>query len=115
DLGEGGLTEEEFLRAKGHMKGAFVLSLEDTSGRMSRLGKSELAQGEILSVDETLERIDAVSLDDARRVAERVFTQPMALSVIGPFDEGAFGGTDAAAETAVAAHHGSYAPIPKGP
>ena len=107
DVRDGGLTEEEFLRAKGHMKGAFVLSLEDTSGRMSRLGKSEIAQGEILSVDETLDRIDAVSLDDARRVAERVLSQPMALSVIGPFEQDAFGGTDAAAEAAVAAHHGA--------
>jgi predicted Zn-dependent peptidase len=107
DVGSGGLTEEEFVRAKGHMKGAFVLSLEDTSGRMSRLGKSEIAHGEILSVDETLERIDAVTLDDARRVAARVLARPMTLAVIGPFETGAFGGTDPAVEVAVAAHHGS--------
>ena len=36
-----------------------VLSLEDPGGRMSRLGKSEIAHGEILTVDETLRRIDA--------------------------------------------------------
>jgi predicted Zn-dependent peptidase len=108
DVGRGGLTEEEFVRAKGHMKGAFVLSLEDTSGRMSRLGKSEIAQGEILSVDETLERIDSVTLADAHRVAERVLSQPKTLSVIGPFEPDAFGGSDAVAEAAVAAHHGSH-------
>jgi len=110
DVAGGGLEEKEFLRAKGHMKGAFVLSLEDTSGRMSRLGKSEIAHGEILSVDETLERIDAVTLDDAHRVAGRVLSQPMTLAVIGPFSEDAFGGTDAVAEAAVAAHHSSYRP-----
>jgi predicted Zn-dependent peptidase len=115
DLAEGGLGEEEFVRAKGHMKGSFVLSLEDTSGRMSRLGKSELAQGEILSVDETLERIDSVTLEDARRVAARVFAQPTTLAVIGPFEEGAFGGTDVVAETVVAAHHGSYRSSSGGP
>ncbi|MFN2544050.1 MAG: M16 family metallopeptidase, partial [Actinomycetota bacterium] len=107
DIRDGGLTEEEFTRAKGHMKGALVLGLEDTSGRMSRLGKSEIAHGEILSVDETLDRIDAVTLDDARRVAERVLSQPMALAVIGPFDEDAFGGSDSSAELATAALHGA--------
>ena len=115
DVANGGLTEQEFLRAKSHMKGSFVLSLEDTSGRMSRLGKSEIAHGEILSVDETLERIEAVTLEDAHRVAARVLSQPRALAVIGPFPEDAFGGTDAVAEAAVAAHHGSYRSGGSGP
>ena len=107
DVAGGGLTEKEFERAKGHMKGAFVLSLEDTSGRMSRIGKSEIAHGEILSVDETLDRIDQVTIEDARRVAERVLTGPMGLAVIGPFPQDAFGGSDLNAELAVAAHHGT--------
>ena len=106
DVAGGGLTTEEFERAKGHMKGALVLSLEDTSGRMSRLGKSEIAHGEILSVDETLDRIDAVTLDDANRVSARVLSQQMALAVIGPFEQGAFGGSDPGAELATAALHG---------
>jgi predicted Zn-dependent peptidase len=107
DMGSGGITTEEFERAKGHMKGSLVLSLEDTSGRMSRLGKSEIAHGEILSVDETLDRIDKVTIEDARRVAERVLAQPMGLAVIGPFPQDAFGGSDLNAEIAVAAHHGT--------
>jgi predicted Zn-dependent peptidase len=86
----GGLTEEEFERAKGHVKGSMVLSLEDPGGRMSRLGKSEIAHGEILSVDQALSRIDHVSLDDAHRVAERVLSQPMTLTVLGPFGASAF-------------------------
>jgi predicted Zn-dependent peptidase len=57
---------------------------------MSRLGKSEIAFGEILSVDETLRRIKAVTLDDARRVAMRVLSQPMTLTVLGPFGKTAF-------------------------
>ena len=85
DLADGGLTEQELERAKGHMKGSLVLSLEDTSGRMSRIGKSEISHGEILSVDEVLERIDAVTFDDAVRTAREVFRQPMALTVVGPF------------------------------
>jgi predicted Zn-dependent peptidase len=85
DIRDGGLTREEFERAKGHVRGATVLSMEDPGGRMSRLGKSEIALGEILTVDETLRRLRAVTLDDARRVAERVLSQPMTLTVLGPF------------------------------
>jgi len=90
DVATGGLTEEEFERAKGHVKGSLVLSLEDPGGRMSRLGKSEIAHGEILTVSQTLARIEHVTLQDARRVAERVLSQPMTLTVLGPFPAGAF-------------------------
>ncbi len=87
---DGGLTPEEFERAKSHVKGSTVLSLEDPGGRMSRLGKSEIAHGEILTVDETLRRVGRVTLDDARRVAERVLAQPMTLTVLGPVAPSAF-------------------------
>jgi predicted Zn-dependent peptidase len=90
DVAEKGITDEELDRAKSHMKGSMVLSLEETSGRMSRLGKSEIAHGEVISLDEVLERIDAVTADDAREVAEKVLSQPLSLTVLGPFEEGAF-------------------------
>jgi predicted Zn-dependent peptidase len=92
DVRDGGLTREEFERAKGHVRGSTVLSLEDPGGRMSRLGKSEIAHGEILTVGESLRRLDAVTLDDARRVAERVLSQPMTLTVLGPLGPKAFEG-----------------------
>jgi len=88
DAADQGLTAEEFERAKGHMKGALVLSQEDPGGRMSRLGKSEISHGEILTLSQTLRRIDAVTLEDAHRVAERVLSQPMSLTVLGPFAKG---------------------------
>lgn len=91
-VGSGGLDEEEFSRAKGHVKGSLVLSLEDPGGRMSRLGKSEISHGEILTVDQTLRRIDAVTPEDARRVAERVLSQPMTLTILGPFGARSFRG-----------------------
>jgi predicted Zn-dependent peptidase len=89
DVADGGLTEEEFERAKGHTKGSLVLSLDDPAGRMSRLGKSEISHGEILTVNDMLKRIDAVSYDEARTVAKRVLSQPMSLAVIGPFSKDA--------------------------
>jgi predicted Zn-dependent peptidase len=89
---DGGLTQEEFERAKSHVKGSTVLSLEDPGGRMSRLGKSEIAHGEILTVDETLRRVGRVTLEDARRVAERVLSRPMTLTVLGPVAPSSFEG-----------------------
>jgi len=80
-----GLQPGEFERAKGHMKGSLVLSLEDPAGRMSRLGKSEIGHGETLTVSQLLSRIQAVTPEDARRAAERVLSQPMTTTVLGPF------------------------------
>ena len=85
DVAGKGLAPEEFERAKGHMKGALVLSLEDPAGRMSRLGKSEIGHGESLTVGQLLSRIEAVTPEDARRAAERVLSQPMTVTVLGPF------------------------------
>jgi predicted Zn-dependent peptidase len=90
DVAEKGITDQELERAKEHLKGSMVLSLEETMGRMSRLGKSELAHGEILSLDDVIERVDAVTSDDCREAAELVLGRTRALSVIGPFDPDAF-------------------------
>jgi predicted Zn-dependent peptidase len=68
-----------------------VLSLEETSARMSRVAKSEIAHGEVIGLDDVLERIDAVTADDAQKVAEEVLRRPRAVTVIGPFDDGEFG------------------------
>jgi predicted Zn-dependent peptidase len=61
-----------------------VLGLEDSASRMSRLGKSELVDDDLLSIDEVLARIEAVTLDDVRTLAAALFTQPEILAVVGP-------------------------------
>jgi len=85
-----GITAEELERGKGQLRGSMVLGLEDTGSRMSRIGKSELVYHELLSVDEILGRIAAVTLDDVRAVAAEVLAQPQALTVIGPFEDHEF-------------------------
>ena len=85
-LAADGLTDEELARAKGHYKGSLVLGLEDTSSRMSWLGKSELTRGEILSVDDVIQRVDAVTEADVRALAKELLGDgPRALALIGPF------------------------------
>ena len=81
-----GITPEELIRGKGQLRGSMVLGLEDTGSRMSRIGKSELVYEELLSVDDVLAHIDAVTLDDISAVAAEVLDQPMTLTVIGPFE-----------------------------
>jgi predicted Zn-dependent peptidase len=81
-----GITADELERGKGQLRGSFVLGLEDTGSRMSRIGKSELVYDNLLSVDDILTRIEAVTLDDVRAIGEEVLGRPMTLSVIGPFE-----------------------------
>jgi len=82
-----GLSAEELERGKGQMRGGLVLGLEDTGSRMSRLGKAELVYGELLSVDNIIDRINRVTLDEVSAVAGEVLTATPTLAVVGPFDE----------------------------
>ncbi|MDQ3980175.1 MAG: insulinase family protein [Actinomycetota bacterium] len=84
------IPERELAVARGHVKGSLVLSLEETSSRMSRIGRSQLVHGEVLTLDELVERTAAVTAADVRRVIERVVAGPRTLAVVGPFDEEAF-------------------------
>jgi predicted Zn-dependent peptidase len=85
---------DELARAKENVKGRFVLSLESTSSRMNRIGASVLAGLPLLSVDEVLERIDAVTADDVAELARELFA-PERLSAAG------IGGEEAAFRSAL--------------
>ena len=78
-----GITAEELARGKGQLRGGLVLGLEDSGSRMSRLGKAELVYDELLSIDEVIARIDAVTLDEVRELAAELFAQPEILAVVG--------------------------------
>jgi predicted Zn-dependent peptidase len=75
-------TVEELDRSRENVKGRIVLSLESTAARMGRLGSSILAELPILSVDEIIDRIDAVRVEDLRELAGELFA-PGGLSVAG--------------------------------
>jgi predicted Zn-dependent peptidase len=78
----------ELDRSRENLKGRMVLSLESTGARMSRLGISVLNGLPILSVDEVIERIDAVDIAALRELAGELFV-PGQLSVacVGPEEE----------------------------
>src|SRR6266487_500600 len=80
-------ADAELARGKGQVRGSIVLSLEDPSSRMSRLGKSELVYPRLEPVDEVLSAIDSVGHDDIRAIAADILTRPKTLAVVGPFDD----------------------------
>jgi predicted Zn-dependent peptidase len=67
------IDEDELTRAKEHIKGRVVLGLESPATRMNRLGRTVLAETELLSVDELLARIDAVTAEDLRELAREMW------------------------------------------
>jgi len=81
-----GITAEELDRAKESMKGQLVLGLESTRNRMTRLGKAQVTDTPILSIDELVERVESVTGEDVTALARRLFGGERALTVIGPFD-----------------------------
>jgi predicted Zn-dependent peptidase len=85
-----GVTAEEVARGKGMVKGSYVLGLEDTGSRMSRIAKSEMLYGDLMTVDELLARVDRVTLTEVNTVAAELLAKPMSLAVVGPFDDSAF-------------------------
>ncbi|MDX6365855.1 MAG: hypothetical protein QOK30_931 [Nocardioidaceae bacterium] len=79
-----GITIEELQRGKGQLRGSLVMGLEDSSARMTRIAKAELVPSELLSIDESLSRIDAVTLEDVHAAAQEVLSAGPTLAVIGP-------------------------------
>ncbi len=75
-------SEQELTRSRENVKGRVVLSLESTAARMNRLGASLLSELPILSVDEIVDRIDAVELPDLHELASDLFARER-LSVAG--------------------------------
>jgi predicted Zn-dependent peptidase len=86
DVARSGLTEDEVARAKGQLRGSLVLGLEDTSSRMSRIGKGELSYADYLTVEQTLEKIDAVTASEVAALAGRLLSRPVATAVVGPYE-----------------------------
>jgi predicted Zn-dependent peptidase len=78
---------EEVRRAKDHLKGSLMLSLESTSSRMSNLARQEMHFRRFFSLDELAESIEKVTAEDVQRVAQTFFDQKnVALTVLGNLD-----------------------------
>jgi predicted Zn-dependent peptidase len=88
DIAAGNLREHELERAQENLKGRITLSMESTSNRMSRLGRSLITDTELLSFRRVIAEIDAVT-PDAVVVLAGMLLAPERLSIsgIGPSEE----------------------------
>ena len=89
-LGAEGINQRELAIAKGNLRAETLLACEDSGARMSRIGAGMLLHGEVLTVDEVLARVEALTLDDVHEAARAVVAAPRTLSVVGAFDESDF-------------------------
>jgi predicted Zn-dependent peptidase len=79
------VPDDELRRAKDHLKGNLMLSLESTSSRMTHLARQDLYFDRFYTLDETLDSIEAVSGEDVLRVASQLFAEgAVALALLGP-------------------------------
>lgn len=89
-LREQEVGEAELQLAKEHIKGNLTLSLESTSSRMIRLGRNEFALGRNVLPEEIEDRVDAVTSQDVRELANELLAEEnLGLCIIGPVDESA--------------------------
>jgi predicted Zn-dependent peptidase len=89
------VNDEELRRAKDHLKGSLMLSLESTSSRMSNLARQEMYFRHFFTLDELVESIEAVTAADVQRIAQTFFDpKQIALTVLGNLENWKIGRED---------------------
>jgi len=97
ELKENSVSDEELRRAKDHLKGSLMLSLESTSSRMSNLARQEMYFGRFFSLDELVASIEVVTAADVQRISQRFFDpKQIALTVLGNLENFRIGREDLA-------------------
>jgi len=82
------VPEPELRRAKDHLKGSLMLSLENTASRMSHLARQEIYFERHFGLDETLAGVERVTAADVQRVARDLFANgSLAATVVGPLPQ----------------------------
>ncbi len=85
DIAAGNIRPDEIARAKENLKGRIMLSMESTSNRMTRLGKSLITDTELLSFERIIAEIEAVEPEEVAELAEHLFAnEKLSISGIGP-------------------------------
>jgi predicted Zn-dependent peptidase len=94
-LKENPIPDEELRRAKDHLKGSLMLSLESTASRMSNLARQEMYFGRFFTLDELVESIESVTAGDVQRIAQTFFDpKQIALTILGNLENFRIGRED---------------------
>ena len=78
------LDEDEIERAKAQLKVSLLVALESSSARAEQIARQHLAFGRVIDLSEILERVDAITLADTRRVGAAMLATAPTVSAIGP-------------------------------
>lgn len=78
-----GATQEEFSMAKAQLKGGFILGQESAYNRMNSMGSNMALMNRVITTDETIRRIEAVTPEDVRRVAAETLGSPRSQAFVG--------------------------------
>jgi predicted Zn-dependent peptidase len=82
------VSDDELGKAKEFTKGHLQLQMEDSIAVASWIGRQECMEERVLSVEEVLDEVDAVTTTDIQRVAQRLLKQEkLNLAVVGPYDK----------------------------
>ena len=88
DLKDNKITEKELQKAKDYLKGTTSLSLDSSDSQASFYGAQELLEKNIQTPEEKFKKIDAVTIEDIKKIAEDIFVEEkLNLAVIGPYEE----------------------------
>jgi predicted Zn-dependent peptidase len=81
------VTEEELRRAKDHLKGSLVLSLESSGSRMSSLARQEMYLNRFYTIEELQTALEAVTREQVQEIAREFFRpEQIAVTVVGPMN-----------------------------
>ena len=82
-----GVTQDELNRARAQVKASLLMSLESTGSRCEQLARQIQVFGRPVPTAETVAKLNAVTVDDVRRAARRMFRAAPTLAAMGPADK----------------------------
>ncbi|MQF48362.1 insulinase family protein [SAR202 cluster bacterium AC-647-N09_OGT_505m] len=81
-----GVLEEELHKAREYLKGRLVLRMEDSRSVAAWMGAQEILNDQLLTVEQVLARVDAITTEDVQSVANRLLvTEKLSIAIVGPF------------------------------
>lgn len=84
---DGGVTQKEFTQSKAQLKGSYILGLESASSRMQSIGRGELLLKHPALPEETIAKIERVTMEDVLRVAGEILSSKPSVALVGKHAE----------------------------
>ena len=79
------VPDTELAKAKAYLSGGLELRMDDTRHLASWIGGQEAMHDRVLTLDEALDAVTAVTADDVRRLAGELFTdEALRMAVVAP-------------------------------